>query len=511
MAKHDHYFVVNGDETIHLHSQNGTAFDLTVSDSGAVTVTNSMTGESSAAVGGAVVDETLTKSGYAADAKKTGDALNSLNEDMANKQPKGNYVKTINGVAPDAAGDIAVSGSGGAIDTDQIATAVYDALLDKNEVSGAVVVYDDDSTTTPLDVISTIDHSAEGKTGCTITHKTRNLMVITAGKADENGLVTIENDTESTMYWSSQYIEIEPGDYNFSCDIFECTNADTFLFLQTDGNDYSRSLRLDVSKSANYTIDGTQIHPMVQIEPGARLVWRMQLEKDVDRKSNYIKAIDEEFTVDFGQTVYGGEYNWSRGILTITKDSSGNALETPEQVTLEKTSVERVLGEQTFASDTGDTTVSGYKAVADAYPFEGYNIPVLRLTGSTAGMTKENEILFAYKYSDRDGVCTVKWQGSSSLAYPKKNYTIKFDGAFEVQTGWGAQKKYCFKANWIDCTHARNVCLAKLWGMIAKSRDGIDADISALPNAGAIDGFPCIIVINGQFHGLYTWNIPKDG
>lgn len=26
-----------------------------------------------------------------------------------------------------------------------------------------------------------------------------------------------------------------------------------------------------------------------------------------------------------------------------------------------------------------------------------------------------------------------------------------------------------------------------------------------------MDGFPCIITLNGEFHGLYTWNIPKDG
>jgi hypothetical protein len=146
----------------------------------------------------------------------------------------------------------------------------------------------------------------------------------------------------------------------------------------------------------------------------------------------------------------------------------------------------------------------------------GYPIPQLILNGSTDGMTKDNEVSLTYECKDKDGntktgSCTMKWQGSSSIAYEKKNYTIKFDNAFEVVSGWGSQKKYCLKANFIDHSHARNVVSAKLWGQVVKSRASVDSRLSALPNAGAVDGFPIIIILNGEFHGLYTWNIPKDG
>lgn len=144
-----------------------------------------------------------------------------------------------------------------------------------------------------------------------------------------------------------------------------------------------------------------------------------------------------------------------------------------------------------------------------------YRLPILNLTGSTEGMTKETEVTLSYECKDKDGTsktgsCTMKWQGSSSLAWDKKNYTIKFDNAFEVVNGWGSQKKYCLKANWIDHSHSRNVVSAKLWGLIRKNRSNLNSKLKNLPNAGAIDGFPVIIMLNGEFHGLYSWNIPKD-
>lgn len=153
----------------------------------------------------------------------------------------------------------------------------------------------------------------------------------------------------------------------------------------------------------------------------------------------------------------------------------------------------------------------GIDALGGSTDYSAYGLPVLHLTGDTTGMTKDNAVELAYEYDSLGGTCTVKWQGSSSVAYPKKNYTIKFDQEFEAVEGWGAEKKYCFKANYIDHSHARNLVSAKLWGQIVKSRDGVDERLTALVNGGAVDGFPCVIMLNGEFHGLHTWNIPKDG
>ena len=122
----------------------------------------------------------------------------------------------------------------------------------------------------------------------------------------------------------------------------------------------------------------------------------------------------------------------------------------------------------------------------------------------------------SFSYDDGEsvisGYAALKVQGTSSLGYEKKNYTINLysDEAHEeklkIDLGWGSQNKYCLKANWIDRTHARNVVTAKLVSQV-QSKYGI---LSEAPRNGAVDGFPVEIYNNGKFHGLYTFNIPKD-
>lgn len=121
---------------------------------------------------------------------------------------------------------------------------------------------------------------------------------------------------------------------------------------------------------------------------------------------------------------------------------------------------------------TSTTKVMSQKATTEAIRFkwERYGLPKFLLTGDTSAMSKDNAVTLGYVYKDRSGTCEVKWQGSSSLSFPKKNYTIKFDNAFEAKSGWGSQRKYCLKANYVDFSHARNVVSAKIWGQVVKTR-----------------------------------------
>lgn len=146
-------------------------------------------------------------------------------------------------------------------------------------------------------------------------------------------------------------------------------------------------------------------------------------------------------------------------------------------------------------------------------------IPRVYLEGDITNMESkkdERNILLKYKSEELnfEKYTKIKVQGSSSLVYEKKNYTINFyeDNSFETKSkvdmrkGWGKQSKYNLKANWIDKTHARNIVSARLVGKI-QEKYGV---LNDLPNHGSIDGFPVEIYINNNFLGLYTWNIPKD-
>lgn len=115
----------------------------------------------------------------------------------------------------------------------------------------------------------------------------------------------------------------------------------------------------------------------------------------------------------------------------------------------------------------------------------------------------------------------IKVQGDSSTAYPKKNFTIKLFSDAQRKSkykinfkGWGEYNKYVLKANWIDITHSRNICCARLWGDVVKSREdylSLPAELRNTLNSAGIDGFPVIVYANGIYQGRYTWNIPKDG
>ena len=148
--------------------------------------------------------------------------------------------------------------------------------------------------------------------------------------------------------------------------------------------------------------------------------------------------------------------------------------------------------------------------------------PKLYFTGDMSKITdpkqtsKKIECDINFEYRSRgqivNGAAKIKIQGTSSTQYAKKNYTINFyeDSTYgskkKINVGWGAQSKYCLKANWIDKTHSRNVVTAKL-GAQMQAKYGL---FNVAPHNGTVDGFPVEIYINGEFHGLYTMNIPKD-
>ena len=130
-----------------------------------------------------------------------------------------------------------------------------------------------------------------------------------------------------------------------------------------------------------------------------------------------------------------------------------------------------------------------------------------------------------YKYA------SLEVQGASSAGYPKKNWTFAFfndaeySDEYEFRIGTLVpHSEYVFKANWIDATHCRNIVCNRLWEQFVQSRDGYPkretefvydetaTDVNKRIDTGAlghVEGFPCVLYINGAFYGIGDFNIGK--
>ena len=155
------------------------------------------------------------------------------------------------------------------------------------------------------------------------------------------------------------------------------------------------------------------------------------------------------------------------------------------------------------------------------------HLPSLKIYGDISLSNKDAETK-AYQYIwenpdekyQRTGYCSLKWQGESSLSYPKKNFTIKFfhDMKYKRKDKLNLfpdlvlhKNKWVLKANWVDRSMAKNIVSCQLWGQIVKNRTAEpEAHLTDSPNFGAVNGHPITLYINDVFHGLYTFNIPKD-
>lgn len=176
----------------------------------------------------------------------------------------------------------------------------------------------------------------------------------------------------------------------------------------------------------------------------------------------------------------------------------------------------------TQAKNYTDNEIATVTGVSKVEP-ESYDMPKVFFNGDKP--TNKTSVYATIEYISKTehfkGYVEIKCQGTSSMNYPKKNYTIKMFTDETMATklkkdfkGWGNQSKFCLKANYIDHSHARNIVSAKLWGQVVKSRSDFDTlpeELKTSPNYGAVDGFPIKVYYNNTYEGIYTWNIPKDG
>lgn len=170
----------------------------------------------------------------------------------------------------------------------------------------------------------------------------------------------------------------------------------------------------------------------------------------------------------------------------------------------------------------GNTGSGGSVSYVGVEPAED-DMPKVFVTG-VKPTTKDDvlaEMWYISKTEKFHAYLEIKCQGTSSMSYPKKNFTVKLysDEARETKLkkdfkNWNhPSNKFVLKANYIDHSHARNIVSARLWSEVVASRpdyNSLPVEMRNAPNNGAVDGFPIKVYYNGNYEGVYTWNIGKD-
>lgn len=148
-------------------------------------------------------------------------------------------------------------------------------------------------------------------------------------------------------------------------------------------------------------------------------------------------------------------------------------------------------------------------------------IPRIDFWGSMDGISKADRVTLGFDFTSPTEIFScysfTTWQGHNTLNFPKKNFTIRLFNDEEITekhrlifNGWQREHKYVLKANYRDFSQSRNLVAANLWADIAATRANLFPTLRRTSNFGAVDGFPVIVYLNGEFIGLYTMNLHID-
>ena len=148
-------------------------------------------------------------------------------------------------------------------------------------------------------------------------------------------------------------------------------------------------------------------------------------------------------------------------------------------------------------------------------------IPILQITG-TLPASKGDKQTVSTIYTDPVNPtlnfsynnCKIDVQGTSSQYFPKKNYKITFPEKFSFYEGAIPEKKYTFKADYMESSHSHNtgnaVFINTLYDELFPTREGHEGV------RDCIYGFPCAIFYRAsedaeyEYFGAYNFNNDKS-
>ena len=158
------------------------------------------------------------------------------------------------------------------------------------------------------------------------------------------------------------------------------------------------------------------------------------------------------------------------------------------------------------------------------FNYDNTTLPTIRMYGDTTNMTLETPVSMRIKYTspneDKYGqsfdlpYCQVNWQGTSSLQYVLKNFTARLKDEnmapyeYTPYPNGIPNDTFCFKADYMESTHARNVGIAKFVNdCLYDTKNPKQMEDERVRNT--IMGFPCLMYINDELQGVYNFNLDR--
>ena len=158
------------------------------------------------------------------------------------------------------------------------------------------------------------------------------------------------------------------------------------------------------------------------------------------------------------------------------------------------------------------------------FNYNNNSIPKMYMWGDTTEMSLTQKKTMRIKYVSPNNevygesfeypYCKVYWQGTSSLAYVRKNYNIELYDENQTPISYTPfdtgkpENVLCLKVNYMESSNAHNVGLATFANDALYSKKNpaqeLDPDIRQ-----TVTGFPILVYINDECMGLYDFNLDR--
>lgn len=170
-----------------------------------------------------------------------------------------------------------------------------------------------------------------------------------------------------------------------------------------------------------------------------------------------------------------------------------------------------------------ETDMAKQKTMYD-FMFDNNTLPVMRMTGDASDMSDVNKKVMRIQYSSPNTekygqpfdlpYCKVYFQGTSSLTYVRKNYTIELYDDYMADYYYcpypnGVEDRlFCLKADYMESSHARNVGITRLINEYFYDSKN-PAQLKNPKVTNSIQGFPMLLYMNDEFLGVYNFNVDR--